>query len=441
MKKIFISTLGCKVNQYESAAFKARFEDAGHTIVDSKESADIIVVNTCAVTANAGAQSRQTVRHSVRANPEARIIITGCLTEIGAKELAQEKDLLGREYSIIGNSKKDDLVLNALEDKTSLKQILLGSIEDAKEICRLPVRRFGDRSRAYLRIQDGCESYCTYCIVPYTRGASRSLPRPEVIKQAMTFAAEGYREIVLTGIHLGMYGNDLDENGNLVSLLTTLSSVTPQVSYRISSLEPTEITDSLLELMQYSNNIQPHLHIPLQSGDDHILSRMNRKYTTAEFGSIVKKCNQSLPNGAFGIDIMTGFPGETEYHFANSLSFLKSLDFTYLHVFPYSVRPGTAAAAFGDQVSNKTKNKRTAILRELSEQKKSTYYKSQIGKSYPAFIEGKRGKDGLLKGFTSNYIAVRLAGPDSLLNKKTRVKLLSLAEGDVLTEREESDES
>ncbi len=441
MKKVFISTLGCKVNQYESAAFKARFEDAGHTIVDSKGKADIVVINTCAVTANAGAQSRQAVRHSIRANPDARIIITGCLTEIGAKELSREKELLGREYSIVGNSQKDGLVLNALEDKTELKQILLGSIEDAKEICRLPIKRFGNRSRAYLRIQDGCESYCSYCIVPYTRGASRSLPRSEVIEQAITFASEGHKEIVLTGIHLGMYGDDLNENEDLVSLLTALSSVTPQISYRISSLEPTEITDSLLELIHYSDNIQPHLHIPLQSGDDHILGRMNRKYTTAEFGSIITQCRRSLPDGALGIDIMAGFPGETEHHFANSLDFLESLDFTYLHVFPYSVRPGTAAAVFGDQISKKTKNIRVTALRKLSEQKKSTFYKNQIGKIYPAFIEGKRSKDGLLKGVTSNYIAVRLDGPDSLLNMKTRVKLLSSAKGYIWAEREEDDES
>ncbi len=441
MKKVFISTLGCKVNQYESASFKSLFEDAGHIIVGSKEKADIVIINTCAVTANAGAQSRQTVRHSVRNNPDARIIITGCFTEIGVEELAQDKALLGREYSIIGNSKKDSLVLNALQDEAEPKQILLGSIGEVKEICRLPVKRFAERSRAYLRIQDGCNSYCTYCIVPYTRGASRSLPRSEVIEQAMVFAEEGHKEIVLTGIHLGMYGNDLGENENLVSLLAALSELTPQISYRISSLEPTEITDDLLDLIRYGNNIQPHLHIPLQSGDDHILNRMNRRYTTAEFGSIIKKCNQILPDSALGIDILAGFPGETEQHFTNSLSFIESLDFTYLHVFPYSIRPGTMAATFGNHVSKKTKNERVTLLRELSERKKSAFYKSQAGKTYPAFIEGKRCKNGYLKGFTSNYIAVRLNGPDSLLNKKIRVKLLTSTEGHVWAEREKSDES
>jgi threonylcarbamoyladenosine tRNA methylthiotransferase MtaB len=441
MKKIFISTLGCKVNQYESAAFKTRFEDAGHTIVSSKESADIVVINTCAVTANAGAQSRQSVRHSIRANPEARIIITGCLAEIGAEELSQEEELLGREYSIIGNSKKDGLVKNALQDETELKQIVLGSVDKAKEICHLPVKRFEDRSRAYLRIQDGCQSYCTYCIVPYTRGASRSLPLAGVIEQAEIFAAEGHREIVLTGIHLGLYGKDLGGNENLTSLLSTLSDVTPHISYRISSLEPTEITNTLLKLIRDNENIQPHLHIPLQSGDDHILNRMNRRYSTAEFRSVVEKCRQSLPDGALGIDILAGFPGETEHHFANTLSFLESLDFTYLHVFPYSMRPGTVAATFDDQIVKKVKNNRVAVLRKLSERKKNNFYKSQIGKSYPVFVEGKRCKEGQLKGFTSNYVAVRFNGPDSLLNNKTSVKLLSSAEGYIWAKREGSDES
>ncbi len=441
MKKIFITTLGCKVNQFESASFRTGFEDAGYTIATSEEQANIIIINTCAVTANAGAQSRQTIRQTARANPGAHIIITGCFAEIGAKELSREKELLGREFSIVGNSKKDRLVQNALTDNVDSGQINLGSILEEKEICRLPVRRFGDRSRAYLRIQDGCESYCTYCIVPYTRGASRSLPRSEVIEQAKLFGTEGHKEIVLTGIHLGLYGRDLGEGENFVSILDELSRVTPKILYRISSLEPPEVTDTLLSLMKSRNNIQPHLHIPLQSGDDQILARMNRKYTTAEFSETIDKCNKALPGGALGIDILAGFPGETEEHFKNSLEFLETLDFTYLHVFPYSKRAGTVAAGFNGQVDKKTKKQRVSTLLKLSEQKKNTFYSSQLGEKYPVLVEGKRSKKGLLKGFTSNYIAVNFQGPDSLLNNITRVKLLSLAKGYVVAERERNNES
>ena len=441
MKKISIITLGCKVNQYESASFRTGFEDAGYHPVTLKDNPNIIIINSCAVTARAGAQSRQAVRRAARANPGAKIIITGCFVEIGVKELSREKELQGRNYSIVGNSRKQSLVQNTLEQTESGSQILLGSIKEAKDICRLPVRRFGDRSRAYLRIQDGCESYCTYCIVPSTRGPSRSLPRREVIEQAKIFAAEGHREIVLTGIHLGLYGKDLNPGDNFVSLLDELSLVTPKVSYRISSLEPGEIPDHLLSLMSSRDNIQPHLHIPLQSGDDEILSRMNRKYTTGQFRQIIDKFNQILPDGALGIDILVGFPGETDVHFANSVAFLKTLNFSYLHVFPYSIRPGTAAAGFGDQITKKTKQSRAAILRNLSERKKKVFYKSQLGKSYPVLVEGKRNKKELLKGFTSNYIGVCFQGPDSLLNNVTRVKLLSLKEGYIAAAREEKNES
>ena len=441
MKKISIITLGCKVNQYESASFKAGFEGAGYHPVTLNDNPDIIIINSCAVTARAGSQSRQAVRRAARTNPGARIIITGCFVEIGVKELSREKELQGRNYSIVGNSRKQSLVQNTLEQTESSNQILLGSIKEAKDICRLPVKRFGDRSRAYLRIQDGCESYCTYCIVPFTRGPSRSLPRREVIEQAKIFAAEGHREIVLTGIHLGLYGKDLSPGDNFVSLLDELSLVTPEVSYRISSLEPGEIPDHLLSLMISRDNIQPHLHIPLQSGDDEILSRMNRKYTTGQFRQIINKFNQILPDGALGIDILVGFPGETDGHFANSVAFLKTLNFSYLHVFPYSIRPGTAAAGFGDQITKKTKQSRATILRNLSERKKKAFYKSQINKSYPVLVEGKRNKKELLKGFTSNYIAVSFQGPDSLLNNVTRVKLLSLKEGYIAATREEINES
>ncbi len=441
MKKIFITTLGCKVNQFESASFRTGFEEAGYTIATSDEKADIVVINTCAVTANAGSQSRQTIRQAARANPGAHILITGCFTEIGAKELSQEKELLGREFSIIGNCKKDHLVQNTLKSNVEREQIDLGSILEEKEICRLPVRRFGDRSRAYLRIQDGCESYCTYCIVPYTRGPSRSLPRSEVIEQAKLFGAEGHKEIVLTGIHLGLYGRDLGEGENFVSILDELSSVTPKILYRISSLEPLEITGTLLSLMKSRDNIQPHLHIPLQSGDDDILARMNRKYTTAEFSETIDKCNEALPDGALGIDILAGFPGETEEHFKNSLEFLETLDFTYLHVFPYSKRKGTVAAGFNGQVDKKTKKLRVSTLLKLSEQKKNIFYRSQLEKKYPVLVEGQRSKKGLLKGFTSNYIAVNFQGPDSLLNNITRVKLLYLEKGHVVAERERNNES
>ncbi|EKD37730.1 MAG: hypothetical protein ACD_75C01019G0002 [uncultured bacterium] len=441
MKKVLLTTLGCKVNQYESAAFRTGFEDAGFSVVTRGGNADVVVINTCAVTGSAGAQSRQALRRALRKNPRARIIITGCYAEIAAGELAEEKELQGRDYSLIGNSRKDRLVEQALKDTATQDEDLLGTISTAKEICRLPVRRFGDRSRAYLRIQDGCESFCTYCIVPFTRGPSRSLPPGEVIDQAKIYAEEGYKEIILTGIHLGNYGKDLDDKPTLIALLDRLSLATPQVAYRISSLEPLEIDETLLTLMQERKNIQPHLHIPLQSGHDDILAKMNRRYTTAQFRRIIKLCRQRLPDAAIGIDILAGFPGETEEHFAGSLAFLQSLDFTYLHVFPYSMRPGTVAAGFKDQVGQKIKDDRVTKLRRLSEEKRNIFYNSQLGRSWPVIVEGRRDDGGMLQGFTANYVAVRFEGPDSLMHDVATVRLVSLNETFILARREESHES
>ncbi len=434
MRKVLITTLGCKVNQYESAAFKAGFEDAGLTLVAGNGQADIVVINTCAVTGSAGAQSRQTIHQALRKNPDAEIIICGCYAELAAADLVKDEMLQGRAYTLIGNSEKDHLVSHALAGSSGMPRVILGDIAHATEICRLPVRRFGDRVRAYLRIQDGCESFCTYCIVPYTRGPSRSLPTGEVIRQAEIFAGEGHREIVLTGIHLGNYGKDLPEKPTLVALLDILSRTTPEVAYRISSLEPLEIDTNLLTLMQERKNIQPHLHIPLQSGHDEILARMNRRYTTEQFRAIVSLCRKHLPDAAIGIDILVGFPGETEGQFAESKAFLQSLDFTYLHVFPYSIRPGTKAAEYTGQVTKKVKDARVANLRQLSDSKKTAFCQNQLGRTWPVLVEGRKDINGMLKGFTANYIAVTFPGPDTLLHRVAPVKLLELQGNSVLGE-------
>ena len=441
MKKVFITTLGCKVNQYESAAFKAGFEDAGLEIVGKNEPADIVVINSCTVTESASAQSRQTIRKMARQNPEAKIIVTGCYAEIAADKLAKDKELRGRDYTLIGNSKKDLLVHSALGDYEATTKLILGSIKEAAEICDLPVQKFGDRSRAYLRIQDGCESFCSYCIVPYTRGPNRSLHPEKALEQAKVFAREGHKEIVLTGIHIGYYGKDLPGNNTIVTLIDQLSLATPQVHYRISSLEPLEITDDLLQLMASRANIQHHLHIPLQSGHDEILKRMNRRYHTAAFREIVEKCYRYLPDMAIGVDILAGFPGETDEQFEEALTFLNTLQFTYLHVFPYSIRPGTRAATFPDQIDKSIKEQRVAKLRELSDYKKNSFYTEQLGKTVTVLVENVRDESGLLKGFSDNYIAVRFAGDKTLINQRVQVQLKALINNYVLGEYIGSNES
>lgn len=426
MKHVIIATLGCKVNQFESAAFQSALQQAGLHLVSKKDNADLLIINSCAVTSTAGAQSRQILRKLLRANPGAKVIFTGCYAEIASEELSQELQAAGVDFTIIGNSQKDQLVKTVLDWQQQGASNMLGNIMDAKSICRLPVQQFGTRSRGYLRIQDGCDSFCTYCIVPYTRGPSRSLPVAEVVEQARILAENGHRELILTGIHLGYFGRDLQPPTELVSLLDLLSRTLPEIKYRISSLEPLEINDRLLTLMRERTNIQPHLHIPLQSGHDEILQKMNRRYNIREFEDIVKKCKQYLPDCSIGIDILAGFPGEREQHFQQAKEFLTSLPFSYLHVFPYSKRPGTPAAELQDHIPTKIKEQRVAILQDISSKKTASFRLSQLGTIRNVIVEGKKDKNGLLRAMTDNYIPVRFKGPDKLLRQTADVQLDSV---------------
>ena len=422
MKNFLITTLGCKVNQFESASFQNGLEQAGCIPAGKDEPADTVIINTCAVTAKAGAQSRQAIRHCLRVHPNARLIITGCYAEAAANQILDMPELVGRSFSVIGNSEKEQVVMTALQDG-EISENILGDIKAATEICRLPVGRFADRTRAFLRVQDGCDSYCSYCIVPYTRGPSRSLPLDEVVRQAVLFAEAGHREIVVTGIHLGLYGRDLVAGSDITGLLDRLSAALPAMRYRISSLESQEISERLLQLIASRDNLLPHLHIPLQSGDDEILSRMNRRYTTARYADTITLCRRYLPEAAIGIDILVGFPGETEAHFQRTRDFIAALDCTYLHVFPYSDRQGTEAATFRGKVAKENKSRRAAELLALSQEKKLAFYKRQLHRTLPVLVESQRTADGRLKGFTDNYVPVEFAGPDALMDSIVMVEL------------------
>ena len=426
MKKISITTLGCKINQFESASFQSSFEALGCSIVPFGQAADVIIINTCTVTGKAGAQSRQCIRKAARTCPDAKIVITGCHAQMAAQELLEMKELQDIPLCIVGNGNKHLLVETALQEDICDLSMLMGKISKKTDICHLPVRHFNDRTRAFLRVQDGCNSYCTYCIVPYTRGPSRSLPAAEVLAQAEIFAAEGHREIVVTGIHAGMYGKDLNEGKDIAALMEDLCRATPDIRYRLSSIEPLEIHPQLLNVMLRQQNFMPHLHIPLQSGDDEILGRMNRRYKTRQFAEVIGLCRENLPDAAIGIDVLVGFPGETGDNFTNTQSFLEDLDCTYLHVFPYSKRPGTIASTFKSQVSKSIKEERVSILRALGDRKKSLFYRKHIGTKRPVLVEGKRDNQGLLKGFTDNYIPVSFPGDDNLVNTIVTVKLLEV---------------
>lgn len=340
------------------------------------------------------------------------MLITGCYAQLtGDKlpELISDSSLI-----VIGNGDKHLVVSTALAEE----QAVPSSVTDVgvvKEICPLPVRRFSGRTRAYLRIQDGCNNFCSYCIVPYTRGRCRSLPLAEVLAQVAIFAEEGYQELVVTGINVGKYGLDLTEGEDIYSLLETLCRRFPGIRIRLSSVEPAEVNERLLNLMTGFANFMPHLHIPLQSGDNGVLARMQRKYTTEIFAEVVERVRVTLPHAAIGCDILAGFPGEDELAAENSFSFLAQLPVTYLHIFPYSLRPGTAAAKFADQVPGPVKDARVARLRELDVQKKAAFYQQYCGTEQRVLLEGGDEQAGLFKGFSENYISVRCKGNTRLV--------------------------
>jgi threonylcarbamoyladenosine tRNA methylthiotransferase MtaB len=426
-KRVTLTTLGCKVNQFESAAFLSGLKEREVELVPFSQSAEVYIINTCAVTARAAQQSRQLIRRALRTNPEARLVVTGCYAQIAAQEILE---IVDQPLCIVGNGYKDRLVEIVLTEQHCDLEMFMGDIGQRKEICPLSVRQFGERTRACLKIQDGCNNFCTYCVVPFTRGRSRSLPADRVIEQAKIFAGEGYREIVVTGIHTGVYGQDLEPATDLVALLRRLVAECP-VRYRVSSLEPGEISDELLDLLATEESLLPHLHIPLQSGDDHILERMHRRYQAVDFAGLVGRIKARLPDIAIGVDVMAGFPGEDEQAFRHTYDLLAGLPITYLHVFPYSKRPGTVAARMSGQVAKEIKAARVAALRELDRRKRRDFYASQLGRIRPVLAESGRARRVGLQGFTDNYIPVTFAAPPRLVNQVVRVRLERLNDAGV----------
>ncbi len=420
--KVAIATLGCKVNQYESASFESSFLARGVQVVPFNQKADVYVVNTCAVTNNGGAQSRRAIRTAIKHNPKARIVVTGCYSQVAGLEIIEMMD---QPVCLVGNGYKHLLVDYALTPDFCDLEMHMTDIGTIKECCHLPVTTgFRGRTRAYLKLQDGCNNFCSYCIVPFARGRSRSVLPELALGQARMFVDAGYPEIVLTGIHVGMYGKDLDSRDiDLGLFIDQVTAFHPQTRFRLSSLEPNELTDEILALFASKENLMAHLHIPLQSGDTDILARMSRTYTAEEFETIILKTHQALPDAALGIDVLVGFPGEGEDHFQNTYELLQRIPVTYLHVFPYSIRPGTRAASMGGQVSSQVKDERVRKLKDLDLQKKQSFYSRFIGTTHRVLAESNKNKQGLMRGFTENYIPVFFDAPGALARTTVDVEI------------------
>jgi len=423
--KIAVATLGCKVNQFESAGIIEKFTGKDFTVAPFSNTADIYIINTCTVTSAADYQSRQLIRRAHRKNPEASIIVTGCCAQMAPREIA---DLPGVTI-VAGNSEKEkipDIIRNTAQGKpvcarqspAGRQQILVGDISKSGKISDFTVSGFPERTRAFIRIQDGCNSFCSYCIIPYARGRSRSLPEKDALGQIGRLADAGYREIVLSGIHLGIYGQDLSPPTDLLNLLRKAEENKTVERLRLSSIEPAEITDKMITHIENSKVVCHHLHIPLQSGDNKILSLMKRNYDAESFKYLIERLLDKVPDMAIGIDVMAGFPGEGEREFENTLEFIEGLPVAYLHVFPYSERPGTRSPTLPDKVKDDIKTKRCHILRTLGKKKRAAFAERFTEKELAVLIEGKKdGKTGLMRGFSENYIPVLVTnGNPSLIN-------------------------
>jgi len=420
--RVALTTLGCKVNQYDTATIEDRLRGAGHTIVPFADTADVYVVNSCTVTNQADAESRQLARRAKRANPIARVIMTGCYAQVNPKAVAKVPEV---DY-VIGLNRLDDL-LRAVTNDISLERISVSNLRKQGETPRvdtLGAMTFSGQTRAFLKIQEGCDLFCTFCIVPMSRGKSRSVPPRTVLEQLDRLAARGFQEVVLTGIHLGGYGEDLDPPVDLVWLLEAIEERTPVPRIRISSLDPHEISGPLIRLLARSDMLCPHLHIPLQAGADYTLERMRRRYDTALAQRVLTQLRETLPHASLGTDLIVGFPGESEKEFSQTISFLEDSPFTYFHVFPYSVRSGTTAAKFADKVPQPVIDARSRYIRKLGETKKTTFARRFVGQTLPVLFEHTRDRNtGLLKGYSRNYIRVLAEGGDEYMNQEMSVTI------------------
>ena len=421
---ISFATLGCKVNQYDSGAMAETLKQAGHRIAPTASKADVCIINTCAVTESTESQSRQLIRRVLRENPGCHIIVTGCYAQKSVLAL----QALSERVSVIGNAEKKDIA--AFVSSVQKKQASFAAVADIslEKIFTTPAcTKLFDRTRAFLKIQDGCNSNCSYCIVPSVRGPSRSLPTDEVKNRLVELKLAGYREIVLTGIHLGAFGLDARPGTSLADLLAHLEddAALAGMRLRLSSIEPTEFTPELIKIIANSKLICPHFHIPLQSGDAGVLKKMGRHYSPAFFRALILSLAEAIPGLNIGIDVIAGFPGETDAAFENTAKLLAGLPAGYLHVFPYSRRSGTPAADFPDQAPEQIKKKRALRLRQISDEKRIRFYASHAGTILPVLVEKHRHKKtGRLRGISRNYIPVLFDGPSGLAGQEVPVRII-----------------
>ena len=424
MSKVAFHTLGCKVNHYETEAIWQLFKEAGYERTDFDHQSDVYVINTCTVTNSGDKKSRQVIRRAVRKNPDAVICVTGCYAQTSPAEIMA---IPGVDI-VVGTQDRQKL-LGLIEDYKVERQPInaVRNIMKNRVYEELDVPYFTDRTRASLKIQEGCNNFCTFCIIPWARGLMRSRDPEQVVKQAQQLVDAGYKEIVLTGIHTGGYGQDLKDY-NLAMLLRALETEVKGLKrLRISSIEASQITDEVLDVLRHSKIIVNHLHIPIQSGSDTVLKRMRRKYTMEFFGQRLTQLKEVLPDLAITSDVIVGFPGETEEEFMETYNFIRDYEFAELHVFPFSKRTGTPAARMEDQVDEDVKNERVHRLLSLNDQLAKQYasrFENEVLEVIPEeVVKAGEPNEGMLMGHTANYMKVAFEGTPDMIGQIVKVKV------------------
>lgn len=416
MKRVAISTLGCKTNQFESAAMVEQLQTAGYHVVPFTEQSDIYIINSCTVTARTDAETRRLIRRARRLNPESRIIATGCYAQVAPGELEKMPEL----DCVLGNQEKQHISSLLESGRRTVSDIAAASLSEP-----LKLTSFAEHTRAFLQIQNGCNSFCAYCIVPYARGRSRSVAPGDVLQGMQDLAAHGFKEIVLTGIHLGAYGLDLPKPMSLADLVTELDDMHIVPRLRIGSIEPNEVSDELLNLMARSNSLCPHLHLPLQSGSDSVLQRMGRGYSSALFRELVGKISTAMPDAFIGADVIAGFPGETDTEFQETVRLLEELPFSDLHVFPYSRRPGTRAAGMTGHLPPHVITERAALLRSIAAAKKQAFHGRFVGRKLQVLMQQFDTSKGTCRGLSRNYLSVTCKGSEVMVNSEVTVHIVA----------------
>lgn len=415
-KKAIYYTLGCKLNFSETATIERRLQEAGIRTAKRGEKADICIINSCAVTQEAEKKCRQVIHKLVRQNPGAYVVVTGCYAQLSAEKLSKE---LGVDV-VLGIDKKGEVLehLGNLVKHNDGGEWYAQPAKDVRNFVHSCSR--GDRTRYFLKVQDGCDYFCTYCTIPFARGRSRNPHVSELVEQAQKAAAEGGKEIVITGVNIGDFGKSTGES--FVSLVKALDGVEGISRYRISSIEPNLITDEIIEYVAQSRSFMPHFHIPLQAGSDEVLKLMHRRYDTSFFAQKIARVRELLPDAFIGVDVIVGTRGESEELFSKAYEFIKGLDISQLHVFSYSERPGTQALKIDGAVSPAEKHRRSQLLIALSEEKRLAFYERFIGREAVVLFE--KPRQGMpMGGFTSNYIRVETVPKSDYVNRLVRVRL------------------